>query len=168
MRSGGHGARARGSVPPMDDARGAIANLIFTYAERIDLGDYEGLADLFAHAEITADGRDTPTRGRDEVLAMYTASTRKYDNGTPRTKHVTTNLIVEVDEGGDAATCRSYFTVMQAVPGGLHLQPVIAGRYHDRFERADGAWRFARRHMIVDLVGDLSQHLLFAYPGSTA
>jgi 3-phenylpropionate/cinnamic acid dioxygenase small subunit len=152
----------------MEDARGAIANLLFTYAERIDLGDYEGLADLFAHAEITADGRDTPTRGRDEVLAMYTASTRKYDNGTPRTKHVTTNLIVEVDEGGETATCRSYFTVMQAVPGTLALQPVIAGRYHDRFERVDGTWRFTRRHMIVDLVGDLSQHLLFAYPGSTA
>jgi hypothetical protein len=152
----------------MDDARGAIANLLHTYAERIDLGDYEGLADLFAHAQITAEGLETGPRGRDEVLAMYTASTRKYDNGTPRTKHVTTNLILEVDEGGQTAAARSYFTVLQAVPGALGLQPIIAGRYHDRFALVDGAWRFERRQMIVDLVGDLSQHLLFPYPGSTA
>ena len=149
----------------MEATWGAIANLIHTYAERIDLGDFDGLADLFAHAEITAEGRDTPTRGRDEVLAMYTASTRRYDNGTPRTKHVTTNLIVEVDEGGETAAGRSYFTVLQHVPGALALQPIISGRYHDRFALVDGAWRFESRHMIVDLVGDLSHHLLFPYPG---
>jgi hypothetical protein len=42
------------------------------------------------------------------------------------------------------------------------LQPIIAGRYHDEFRR-DVQWRFTRRHMIVDLVGDLSRHLLFEY-----
>ena len=40
-------------------------------------------------------------------------------------------------------------------------QPVISGRYLDGFERVDGVWRFATRKMYVDLVGDLSQHLLF-------
>jgi hypothetical protein len=38
---------------------------------------------------------------------------------------------------------------------------VISGRYLDGFERVDGVWRFATRKMYVDLVGDLSQHLLF-------
>ena len=35
----------------------------------------------------------------------------------------------------------------------------------DRFALVEGYWRFEGRHMIVDLVGDLSHHLLFAYPG---
>ena len=146
------------------DARFAISDLVLTYAERIDLGDFDGVADLFTHAEVTAEGNDGAFRGRDAVLEMYTSSTRRYPNGTPLTKHVTTNLIVEVDLDAGTATGRSYFCVFQAVPGSLPLQPVIAGRYRDRFELADGKWRFAARHMLVDLVGDLSQHLLYEYP----
>jgi hypothetical protein len=46
----------------------------------------------------------------------------------------------------------------------LSLQPIISGRYHDRFERVDGVWRFTHRHIISELVGDLSQHLLIAVP----
>jgi hypothetical protein len=135
---------------------------LYTYAERIDEGDFDGVAQLFAHAEITFEGFDQVRRGTDEVRAMYEASTRRYpDDGTPKTKHVVTNVMVEIDETNDSATGRSYFTVLQAVPGELALQPVIAGRYRDRFERADGQWRFAARHMMVDLVGDLSHHMLF-------
>jgi hypothetical protein len=102
----------------------------------------------------------------DEVLALYRSSTRRYeDDGTPKTKHVTTNLIIDADTDEGTATCRSYFTVLQAVPGSLGLQPIVAGRYRDRFARVDGSWRFAARHMIVDLVGDVSQHLLIEIPG---
>jgi ketosteroid isomerase-like protein len=146
----------------VDDAYQAIKNLIYTYADRIDAGDYEGLSQLFAHAEITADAMDEPVRGAEAVQAMYTASTRKYDDtGTPKTKHVTTNIIIDLDESGERATVKSYYTVMQAVQGSLALQPVISGRYLDGFEKVDGVWRFATRKMYIDLVGDLSQHLLF-------
>jgi 3-phenylpropionate/cinnamic acid dioxygenase small subunit len=147
----------------MKDSRSVITDLVYAYAERIDLGDFDGVADLLAHAEVSGDG-DFVRRGRDEILAMYTEGTRRYEDGTPRTKHVTTNLLVDVDDDAGTATARSYFTVLQAVPGALALQPVIAGRYHDRFENVEGAWRFAGRRMIVDLVGDLSRHLLFEYP----
>jgi hypothetical protein len=150
----------------MDDARAAITELVFTYAERIDAGDFEGLAQLFADAVVTAEGAPFETKGVDEVLALYRSSTRRYeDDGTPKTKHVTTNLIIDADPDAGTATCRSYFTVLQAVPGSLGLQPIVAGRYRDRFARVDGAWRFAARHMIVDLVGDVSQHLLIEIPG---
>ena len=60
---------------------------------------------------------------------------------------------------GARATCRSYYTVFQQTDE-VPLQPIVAGRYHDEFARAVD-WRFTRRHMIVDLVGDLSKHLLF-------
>jgi 3-phenylpropionate/cinnamic acid dioxygenase small subunit len=143
----------------MKTAHDAIAELIYTYAERIDSGDFEGLADLFTCAEISTEGMDQVSRGRDEVLATYTNWTRRFpDDGTPKTKHVMTNLIVDVDEDAGTATSRSYFTVLQAVPGMLALQPIVAGRYRDRFERVDGTWRFASMHIIIDLMGDLSQH----------
>ena len=146
----------------MDNSYQAIKNLIYTYADRIDAGDYEGLSQLFEHAVITAEAMDDPVQGSDNVLAMYTESTRKYpDTGTPKTKHVTTNLIIEVDEENDRATGKAYYTVMQAVPGSLALQPIIAGRYHDTFHRVDGRWCFDTREMFVDLQGDLSHHLLF-------
>lgn len=146
------------------DGRTAITDLVYEYADRLDRGDFEGVAELFRHAEITAEGGTGSFRGYDGVLRMYTSSTRRYEDGTPRTKHVTTNVVVEFTDDTDSgpdASARSYFTVLQAVPGSLTLQPVIAGRYRDTFERVDGRWRFRTRHIVVDLVGDLSQHLLF-------
>lgn len=138
--------------------------LLYSYAELIDAGDFEGLGDLLAHAELTFEGFDQVRRGRDEVIDLYQHSTRRYpDDGTPKTKHVMTNVVVEIDESAEpqTATARSYFTVLQAVPGALPLQPVVAGRYRDRFELAEGGWRFTARHMVVDLVGEVGHHLLF-------
>jgi len=145
------------------DAAREIENLLHTYAERIDAGDLEGVADLFAHGRIlpSLDTRpDQAIVGRDRVLALYRASTRIHPDGSPHTKHVTTNSIIEVDEGAGTATARSYFTVLQQV-GDFPLQPIIAGRYRDAFRRIDGRWWFDTRVMQVDLVGDLSRHLLF-------
>ncbi len=141
------------------DAVTEIRNLVFVYAERIDAGDFEGLADLFTHAEMTFGGIDTVVHGREAALEQYRASTRLYPDGTPRTKHVTTNVQVHVDDGAGTAESRSYFTVFQQTPE-LPMQPIIGGRYEDRFERVDGAWRFSHRRIISDLFGDLSQHLL--------
>ncbi|MBV8930111.1 MAG: nuclear transport factor 2 family protein, partial [Mycobacteriaceae bacterium] len=80
-----------------------------------------------------------------------------HPDGTPRTKHVVTNPIIEIDE--NTATCRSYYTVLQQTDT-LPLQVIVSGRYHDRFERVEGRWRFCYRdYSLMDLIGDLSQHL---------
>ena len=147
----------------MDSYR-EIENLLHRYAELIDNGEFEGIAMLFAHAEILAPAASAGTRGHDAVLAMYLGATRVYpESGTPRTRHVTTNAIIEVDEAADSATARSYFTVFQQSDT-LPLQPIISGRYHDRFERVEKHWRFHTRRMLPDLYGDLSQHLLIELP----
>lgn len=149
------------STPQPDHV--AIANLVYRYAELIDAGDYEGIGELFAHAVITTDGSDHETAGAAAVTRMYERSTRKYPDGTPRSKHVITNLLIEVDGERGTGTCRSYYTVLQQTDV-LPLQPIITGRYRDEFTRVDRTWRFSRRHMAVDQVGDLSQHLLFELP----
>lgn len=144
--------------------REQIERLVYGYAERIDAGDFDGVADLLAHATLTSEGSDLLVEGRDEVLGLYTRTTRRYPDGTPRTRHVTTNLVIEVGidlAEADRALARSYFTVLQAVPGQLALQPIIAGGYRDRFARVDGTWRFTERHITVDLIGELGHHLLF-------
>ncbi len=149
-------------VPVADTATDAITKLIYTYAERIDEGDFAGVGDLFAHATLTFEGFGDAVSGRDAIEALYTRSTRRYEDGTPRTKHVMTNVMVDVDDDDETtARSRSYFTVLQAVPGALALQPVIAGRYRHTYERVGSQWRVATMHITIDLVGDLGHHMLF-------
>jgi 3-phenylpropionate/cinnamic acid dioxygenase small subunit len=140
----------------MSTSRDTIATLIFSYAEMLDRGDFAGVANLFTHATYGADGHPS-LRGSAEVLAAMQAVVTLYD-GIPRTQHVTTNVIIDVDEDRGTASARSYFTVFQAVES-FPLQPVIAGRYHDRFERVGTVWRFSDRLIFMDLIGDLSRHL---------
>ena len=152
----------------MPDAAREIENLLYTYAERIDAGDFEGVAELFAHGRILVSPDARPEQavvGRDAVLKLYRATTRLYPDGTPHTKHVTSNVIVEVADGAQIASARSYFTVLQRLDD-FPLQPIIAGRYRDTFQRIDGRWWFDTRSMRIDLVGDLSRHLLFELKGS--
>lgn len=147
----------------MDDPARAIENLLYTYAERIDAGDLEGVAELFRHGRIQASAEaplEQAVSGRDAVLALYRASTRIYPDGSPHTRHVTSNAIIEVDDDGLGAAARSCFTVFQQVDD-FPLQPIISGRYHDTFRRLDGRWWFDTRIMLVDLIGDLSRHLLY-------
>ena len=149
----------------MADAHLQIQNLVHRYAELIDLGDFSALGQPLAGAEVGSGDHPGSLSGADAVTAMFTATTRRYPDGTPRTKHVTTNLIVEVDDAAGTATSRSYFTVFQAVEG-LPLQPIVAGRYHDRFVVDGPTWRFAERRFFIDLVGDVSQHQLIALPST--
>ncbi len=144
-----------------ETAAGAVTKLIYTYAERIDAGDFAGVAELFEHATLTFEGFDDAVTGRDAIEGLYARSTRRYEDGTPLTKHVMTNVMVDVADDGATAASRSYFTVLQAVPGALALQPVIAGRYRHTFERVEGRWRVTTMHIMIDLVGDLGHHMLF-------
>jgi 3-phenylpropionate/cinnamic acid dioxygenase small subunit len=140
------------------DDRAAITALIHEYAERLDAGDLDGVAALFEHASWGSPGRGEPLRGAAAVRRGYDGVII-HENGTPETKHVISNVTVELDEPAATASARSYFTVLQARPD-LPLQTIIAGRYHDRFERDDDErWRFTERIIITDLVGDLSRHL---------
>ena len=148
---------------PVDTPTAAVAitNLLATYAECIDTGDLDRAAGLFAHAQIKVGvGPEGATLiDSDAILKVWRDNIILHADGTPRTKHVITNANIDVDAAGEVATCRSYYTVFQQLEG-FALQPIIAGRYHDRFEYVDERWRWSfRDYSLVDLVGDLSQHL---------
>lgn len=134
----------------------AIVTLLYRYAEAMDAGDLAGAAALFSHARLKLrDGQEVDAAG---IEAVWRRVVRLYPCGTPRTRHVVTNPIIEV--AGDTATARSCYTVLQSVtPGAINV--IAAGRYHDRFERAGGVWRFAfRDYGLFDFQGDLTQHLV--------
>ena len=144
----------------MGNSATEICNLLYTYGRLVDAGDFAGVGRHFAHARITNDRSDEVAEGEAEISAMYRRTTRLYpETGTPRTQHAFNNPILEVDEDAGRATCHANFVVFQQTDR-LPLQPIIAGRYRDRFERVEGAWRYSEKHMIVDLMGDLGDHLL--------
>ena len=136
----------------------AILNLLFTYAERIDAGDFEGVSELFSSAEVFMAGPDQPSVAGKQVGPIMKHFVKTYE-GIPRTKHVVTNTIVEAQSATSART-RSQFTVLQNVPDLLPLQVVASGRYDDQFTKTEtGEWKFTQRIMLVDAHGDVSAHL---------
>lgn len=135
-----------------------ITNLLYRYAELIDSGDFHGVESLFKNAGMKLLGHEQ-LQDSATAVAMLRSVIKLYPCGTPRTKHVVTNPIIEVDEAAGKAACRSYYTVLQATEE-IPLQIVAAGRYHDKFERIDNQWRFTfRDYTLFDLQGNLSGHL---------
>jgi 3-phenylpropionate/cinnamic acid dioxygenase small subunit len=147
----------------MNDDR-AIENLLMRYAELIDSGDFEGVATLLKDCLMCSPVDKQGSRGYQSVLDTFRQSTRLYpDTGTPKTRHVVTNANIEIDSSRSRGLSRSYYTVFQGTEV-LPLQPIVAGRYHDEFVREDEEWRFDKRLIIVDIMGDVSQHLLIDVP----
>ena len=136
----------------MSDAVKQISDMMFRYAELFDTGQFDEFAALFEHGKW-----HKAEPGAAAARQWITDHVQLYD-GQTRTKHVTTNVIVDVDEDAGTAIGRAYFTVFQSLPD-FPLQPVAAGRYRDRFERHAGSWRFAAREVISDFFGDVSHHV---------
>ncbi len=145
----------------MSNSATEIANLLYRYAELMDAGELEAAAELFRNARMKSGGTLLDNAG---ILENWRRYVKIHPCGTPLTKHVITNPIIEVDEAADTASCRSYYSVLQATDT-VPLQVIAAGRYHDEFERAEGNWRFSYRdYTLLDLKGDLSDHLKIAVP----
>jgi 3-phenylpropionate/cinnamic acid dioxygenase small subunit len=137
-----------------------ITSLMYRYTEYMDAADFDAVTALFADAVLTNEGVDGEVRGGEAIARLYRRTNRVHDDGTLRTRHLTANVIVDIDEAAGTATARSAFVVFQQTPK-VPLQPIVTGRYRDAFARVDGAWRFARRHIMVDHIGDVRDHLTF-------
>lgn len=142
------------------DPSDSIRNLLGTYCELMDAADWPGVGALFAHARLADEHGNAFAQGAGEVERFYASSTILHD-GSPRTKHLVLNTIVEIEASAQPAraSARSSYLVLQGFdPGELH--PMITGRYEDEFATdPDGHWHFAERRFLVDLAGDLSRHL---------
>ncbi|MEE2683286.1 MAG: nuclear transport factor 2 family protein [Actinomycetota bacterium] len=149
------------------DASNQIRNLIFQYARAVDAGEFDTIGALFSRGKILLDPLDSERAitGETAVTALYEATTRKYEDGTPHTHHLTSNVEIIIED--EKASSVSYFTVLQSVPD-FNLQPIIAGKYHDTFALHDDGWFFETRAIEITLTGDLSKHLLIDLPETSS
>ncbi len=131
-----------------------ILALMAEYCDSIDRGDLDACAALFRDGRWGIAG--DLAAGEAAVRALL-ANVTLYD-GLPLTRHLMSNVLIEVAADGDLATARSCIMVMQAVPPDFPLQPIFIGSYRDVFVREAGQWRFRERVIVPDLIGDLSRH----------
>ena len=134
-----------------------ILNLIAQYTHYVDQGDFNGVGSLFTNGKIIAAG--SSMEGKEGVANQLAKNLQVYTDGTKRKAHVTTNTILNIQEGKDHASAVSYLTIYQQDDKrDFPLQPIMVGRYHDTFKRQNGQWHFSVRELIITLAGHLSHH----------
>ncbi len=117
--------------------------LVHRVARAIDRCDAALLATLF-HPDATDDHGMFQGSATDFIAwVMPVLATMQ------RTQHFIGQVLVEV--AGDHAASESAFIAHHAIatPDG-DIFMIAAGRYLDRFERRDGAWKIAHRHAVYD------------------
>ncbi|MCZ4274131.1 nuclear transport factor 2 family protein [Maritalea porphyrae] len=133
----------------------AINFLLTDYCLALDEGRIDDCAALFKNAEFTFKGFPT-AKGIEGVKGMF-ANLIIYEDGTPRTRHLLTNVRIDVADGANAATSQGYLIVMQQVDE-APMQPIFSGHYVDEFEIIEGNWQFSRRNVLAPQFGDMSRH----------
>ena len=142
-------------------AQKKITDLMNLYCTAIDSGDLKTFGRLFANATWVAEGR---VPGPESMSNMIL-----YEDGTPRTKHVITNLTLDIDEAAGSAIGHCYVTVYQQTTE-FPLQAIFVGEYYDTFSLSAQGWGFTRREIRHSLIGNMRAHLKtpsLTIPGAT-
>jgi 3-phenylpropionate/cinnamic acid dioxygenase small subunit len=136
-----------------------ITELLYRYAELIDAGDFDGVGRLLARSTFGGPASGSVS-GADNIAKLFAMTTRRYPEhgNTPRTRHLVLNPVVELSGDGTAAA-RSTFCVMQDTET-ASIQPIVVGRYYDAFARDDQGWYFTERKVDIQMIGDVSAHLM--------
>ena len=142
-------------------AQKKITDLMNLYCTAIDSGDLKTFDRLFANATWVAEGR---VPGPESMSNMIL-----YEDGTPRTKHVITNLTLDIDEAAGSASGHCYVTVYQQTTE-FPLQAIFVGEYYDTFSLSAQGWGCTRRKIRHSLIGNMRAHLKtpsLTIPGAT-
>lgn len=136
-----------------------ITELLYRYAELVDAGDFDGVGQLLGRGTFMGMAGAGVT-GVEAIAALFAATTRRYPGhgNRTRTRHLVLNPIVDVEDA--RAHARSTFVVVQNTET-VSLQPIVAGRYADTFALDADGWYFTERRVDVEMIGDVSAHLMF-------
>jgi ketosteroid isomerase-like protein len=132
--------------------RTAIADCIARHARGCDRHDVELLTSTY-HDDAVDEHGSTVNAGRDYAAwanAVHAATSQNH-------LHNLTTHTCEID--GDDAHAESYVMVTLLTPDAT-TATVMCGRYVDRLERRDGAWRIAVRSATVELAFTADARLL--------
>jgi uncharacterized protein (TIGR02246 family) len=121
--------------------RQAIDQLIAgDYPHALDTRDWDAYADLFtADGELSLAGQ--AARGRQGIKDFVGALPAE-----PRVIHVITNLSYTVE--GDSATGSAYWQDIGMAGSGVGV--LIAGHYEDTLSKVNGAWKIAKRAIVIE------------------
>lgn len=119
----------------------AIRELTARYNQAIDEGRPEEWAATFTADGVFESPSRNPLRGRDALLEF--ARTRAA--GGARTRHFTTDAIIEID--GDTARQTCYLLLLDTSQG---VKIKNCGVYVDRLTRTPEGWRFSHRRVALE------------------
>ncbi|MDB5703824.1 MAG: nuclear transport factor 2 family protein [Sphingomonas bacterium] len=145
----------------------AIRSLVARYAFVMDDRDVDAIPALFTtNAKVTTGDGVMNSQGRDELVKLYEGRFAKLG----ATNHVVHGMDVTID--GPTTAHATVSSTAEVQRNGVHQ--VVALRYHDTYEKEDGAWRIATRHMLYfyyvpldqypGILGTLKRNLTYAEP----
>jgi hypothetical protein len=123
--------------------RAEIVDVVQTWALARDTGDWERLATTFhPGAKMTATWFHGPFEA---FVEMAKASWAKGS----RSQHVLGGTLV--DQRGERAIVQTRMTIMaRGQIDGVAVDVACHGRFYDRFERREGAWKIAERRLVYE------------------
>lgn len=132
------------------DDKDAIREVMARYCHALDARRFAEVARLFAE-----DGEWTTTygraRGRPEIAAQLDSVVPKPGEG-PQRKHYITNIVITLADDTASAVSDTHVT-RESETG---LIPAMGGTCRDRFVKRDGAWLFASKGLVHDIVGNMA------------
>jgi len=140
---------------PTIPAHEAIRNLLATYSYLLDSADYPRWSALFGEDGTLEVNGEVWARGEKEVFRKqsdYMAASPKPVKGFSGDfiyRHLTTNIHITVDEQAGTAEAQAFFFVMH-VDKGTPAAIRGGGRYHDKFAKVSGVWRFVAKRLVYD------------------
>jgi hypothetical protein len=124
----------------------SIRRVLVQYCRGVDRGDLELLKGVY-HPDATDDHGNFKGLGWDFAEALVP----DMDRSSLSSQHHVTNVWIERE--GDRAQVESYFYALHPVydrKEARELHALAGGRYLDRFEKRDGAWKIADRRVVID------------------
>lgn len=146
-------------------ARMEIQDLVVRYCVAVDDRDLETICDLFT-PDATFSAVGDPPRGRAEIREYYAARLERYGM-TYHYPHGVTMTDLTADSAAGIVLAHADICVDEELFR-------VAMRYHDRYARADGRWRFAEREVRQfyalphrELAAGVTDRLRVRWPGTT-
>ncbi len=100
------------------------------------------------------------SRAREAIAALFAATTRRFpEHGNrTRTRHLVLNPIVEIEGATAAVPDRRSASCSRPTP--WRWRPSWSAAMRDAFARDGQGWHFTERKVDVEMIGDVSDHLL--------
>ena len=122
----------------------ALRKLVHAYCRAVDRGDFAQLRDLYHHDAVDAHGAFST--GSAEGFLEQLAAARPYIRSMQH--NITT---VNFTIAGPAAEGEIYTIAVHTLAGkGRDVDLIVGGRYLDKYEKRDDAWKLIERTIVTD------------------